>query len=107
MMICVFGVGGVWGYFGGRLAAAGNSVAFIALGETLEALQRDGLRVSSPLGDISLPSVEDTDDPAEVGEVDAVILGREAGVPTPVNGFIFATHAPLEARTRRAVITAG
>lgn len=78
MRICVFGVGGVGGYFGGRLADAGNSVAFVARGETLEALQRDGLRVESPLGDISLLSVEATDDPAEVGDVDAVILGVKA-----------------------------
>ncbi|MBD3853111.1 MAG: hypothetical protein IFK93_17505 [Acidobacteria bacterium] len=33
MRICVFGGGGVGGYFGGRLAAAGNSVAFIARGK--------------------------------------------------------------------------
>jgi len=78
MRICVFGVGGVGGYFGGRLAASGNSVAFIARGATLDALRNDGLRVESPLGDISLPDVEATDDPAEVGEVDAVILGVKA-----------------------------
>jgi 2-dehydropantoate 2-reductase len=78
MRICVFGVGGVGGYFGGRLAAAGNSVAFVARGATLDVLRKDGLRVESPLGDISLPDVEVTDDPAEVGEVDAVILGVKA-----------------------------
>ncbi len=78
MRICVFGVGGVGGYFGGRLAAAGNSVAFIARRATLETLRTDGLRVESPLGDIRLPTVEATDKPAEVGEVDAVILGVKA-----------------------------
>ena len=78
MRICVFGVGGVGGYFGGRLAEAGNSVAFIARGATLDVLRKEGLRVESPLGDISLPDVEASDDPAEVGEVDAVILGVKA-----------------------------
>ena len=78
MRICVIGVGGVGGYFGGRLAAAGNSVAFIARGKTLEALLREGLRVESPLGDIELPKVEVTEDSAEVGEVDAVVLGVKA-----------------------------
>jgi 2-dehydropantoate 2-reductase len=68
----------VGGYFGGRLAAAGNSVAFIARGPTLDALRRNGLRVESPLGDISLPDVEANGDPTEVGEVDAVILGVKA-----------------------------
>jgi len=78
MRICVFGVGGVGGYFGGRLAEAGNSVAFVARGATLDALRKNGLRVKSPLGDISLTEVEATSDPAEVGEVDAVILGVKA-----------------------------
>ena len=78
MRICVFGAGGVGGYFGGRLAAAGNSVAFIARGATLDVLRKNGLRVESPLGDIALANVEATDDPTEVGEVDAVILGVKA-----------------------------
>jgi 2-dehydropantoate 2-reductase len=78
MRICVFGVGGVGGYFGGRLAAAGNSVAFIARGATLDVIRKEGLRVESPLGDISIPDVEATDEPTEVGEVDAVILGVKA-----------------------------
>jgi len=78
MRICVFGVGGVGGYFGGRLAEAGNSVAFIARGATLDVLRKEGLRVESPLGDISLPDVEASDDPAEIGEVDAVVLGVKA-----------------------------
>lgn len=78
MRICVIGVGGVGGYFGGRLAAAGNSVAFLARGATLDTLRKNGLRVESPLGDISLGNVEVTSDPAEVGEVDAVILGVKA-----------------------------
>jgi len=60
------------------LAAAGNSVAFIARGRTLDVLRQDGLRVESPLGDIALPNIEATDEPAEVGEVDAVILGVKA-----------------------------
>jgi len=78
MRICVFGVGGVGGYFGGRLAAAGNSVAYISRGATLDALRKDGLRVESPLGDISLADVEASQDPAEVGEVDVIILGVKA-----------------------------
>ena len=78
MRICVIGVGGVGGYFGGRLAAAGNSVTFIARGATLDALRKDGLRVESPLGNISLPNVEATNEPADVGKVDAVILGIKA-----------------------------
>jgi 2-dehydropantoate 2-reductase len=78
MRIGVIGVGGVGGYFGGRLAAAGNEVAFIARGDTLEAMRRRGLHVESPLGGINLDQVEATNDPADVGEVEAVVLGVKA-----------------------------
>jgi len=88
MKICVIGVGGVGGYFGGRLAAAGNSVAFIARGATLDALRRNGLHVESPLGDIDIPMIEATDDPAEVGEVDAVVLAVKAWQVPEVAGTL-------------------
>jgi len=78
MRICVIGVGGVGGYFGGRLAAAGNSVAFVARGATLNALNSDGLHIESPLGNLHLAEIEATDDPTVVGEVDAVVLGVKA-----------------------------
>jgi 2-dehydropantoate 2-reductase len=39
MRIAVFGAGGVGGYFGGRLAHAGNEVVFIARGAHLQALR--------------------------------------------------------------------
>ena len=51
MRIAVIGVGGVGGYFGGRLAQAGHEVTFVARGTTLEALRERGLRVDSILGD--------------------------------------------------------
>jgi len=73
--IAVLGVGGVGGYFGGRLAAAGHDVSFVARGQHLQALRRDGLTVESVAGDFALESVVATDDPAEIGEVDYVLLG--------------------------------
>ena len=51
MRIAVFGTGGVGGYFGGRLAQAGEAVIFIARGEHLRALRAHGLRVDSLKGD--------------------------------------------------------
>lgn len=45
------GSGAVGGYFGARLAAAGENVAFIARGAHLEAMRRDGLCVKSVGGD--------------------------------------------------------
>lgn len=68
------GTGGVGGYFGARLAGAGHEVAFVARGRQLEALRAKGLRVESPLGDLHLPAVEVTDQPAEIGPVDLVLF---------------------------------
>jgi 2-dehydropantoate 2-reductase len=74
MRIAVMGSGGVGGYFGARLARAGHEVAFVARGRQLEALRASGLRVESPLGDIALPDVEVTDEPAGIGTVDLVLF---------------------------------
>ena len=74
MRIAVMGAGGVGGYFGGRLAQAGHEVAFVARGRQLEALRARGLRVESPLGDIQLPRVAVTSQPAEIGPVDLVLF---------------------------------
>jgi 2-dehydropantoate 2-reductase len=73
--IAIMGTGGVGGYFGARLAAGGHDVGFVARGRQLEALRADGLRVRSALGDLHLPDVRATADPAELGEVDAVLFG--------------------------------
>jgi 2-dehydropantoate 2-reductase len=74
MRIAVFGTGGVGGYFGAKLTAAGNDVAFIARGAHLAAMRRDGLRVKSAGGDIAVRSVIATDDPSSLAPVDVVML---------------------------------
>jgi len=51
MRIAVFGTGAVGGYFGGRLAQAGEDVIFIARGEHLDAMLTHGLKVDSINGD--------------------------------------------------------
>ncbi len=66
--------GAVGGYFGGRLAASGADVHFIARGRHLEALRRDGLRIESPLGDLHLAEVQAEDSPAAIGPVDVVLF---------------------------------
>jgi 2-dehydropantoate 2-reductase len=71
--IVFVGAGGVGGYFGGRLLAAGEDVTFIARGAHLAALQRDGLHVRSPKGDLDL-RVNATDDPGAIGHADVVFL---------------------------------
>ncbi|HKQ63315.1 MAG TPA: 2-dehydropantoate 2-reductase [Candidatus Polarisedimenticolaceae bacterium] len=74
MRIAIFGSGGVGGYFGGRLAQAGHSVAFLARGVHLDAIRRDGLTVESLAGDFAIKPAEATASPREVGPVDAVLI---------------------------------
>jgi 2-dehydropantoate 2-reductase len=74
MRIAVMAAGAVGGYFGGRLAAAGHDVNFIARGAHLEAIRKNGLKVQSPLGNLHLNNVQATSDPKEVGPVDVVLF---------------------------------
>lgn len=74
LKIAVMGAGAVGGYFGARLAAAGSDVTFIARGAHLQAIRENGLRVESPLGDVTIDPAKATDDPEEVGPVDIVLL---------------------------------
>ena len=75
MKIVFFGSGGIGGYFGARLAAAGEDVHFIARGRHLAAMKSNGLRVNSPLGDVHLETPQATDDPAQCGPADLVVVG--------------------------------
>jgi 2-dehydropantoate 2-reductase len=104
LKIAVMGTGAIGGYFGGRLAQAGEDVAFVARGQTLAALRGGGLRIASPRGDFHLPQVRATADPAEIGPVDLVLftvklwgtdeaaarlaplIGPETAVLSPQNG---------------------
>jgi 2-dehydropantoate 2-reductase len=74
MRIAIVGSGGVGGYFGGRLAAAGSDVHFIARGTHLQVMRSRGLRIDSPKGQLNLHRVSATDDPSAVGPVDAVLF---------------------------------
>jgi 2-dehydropantoate 2-reductase len=74
MRIAVMGAGGVGGYFGARLARAGNDVAFVARGRHLAAMRELGLRVTSALGDIHLPAPAVSDVASELGRFDVVLF---------------------------------
>ena len=50
MRIAIMGSGGLGGYYGGKLARAGEDVTFIARGAHLEAIRADGLTVKLPSG---------------------------------------------------------
>jgi 2-dehydropantoate 2-reductase len=74
MRIVVMGPGGVGGYFGARLAAAGNDVTFVARGAHLEAMRRNGLRLDSELGNLHLNPVKAVADAREIATADAVMF---------------------------------
>lgn len=74
MKITVIGAGGVGGYFGGKLAAAGEDVTFVARGEHLQAMQQHGLKINSPLGNVWLPEVNAVDHPAKAAAADLYIV---------------------------------
>jgi len=74
MKITVMGPGGVGGYFGARLAAAGNDVTFVARGAHLEAMKTRGLRLDSEIGHLHLDPVQVVADPGEIAAADAVIF---------------------------------
>src|ERR1044072_798753 len=92
MQIVVFGTGGVGGYFGGRLAQAGEDVTFIARGEHLRAIKAKGLKVNSTSGDFIIYPAKTTDDVSEIGAVDLVIVGVKAW------------QVPLAARTLNPLV---
>ena len=74
MKIAVMGTGGVGGYFGGHLAAAGVDVSFIARGAHLSAIRERGLRIEVRGGDIHVRPLRATYEPAEVDLVDVVLF---------------------------------
>lgn len=78
MKFAIFGTGGVGGYFGGRLANAGQNVTFIARGAHLAKITEAGLRVDSIGGDFVVENAKATDSPQSVGEVDVVIVATKA-----------------------------
>jgi 2-dehydropantoate 2-reductase len=78
MRIAVVGAGGVGGYFGGRLAEAGEDVVFLARGAHLDAIRKNGLTVASIAGDFRVFPAQATDDPKEIGEADLAIVAVKA-----------------------------
>jgi len=75
----VVGVGGVGGLYAARLHAAGCEVHLVARSDA-EALRRDGLHLTSPLGDVHARLPVHVD-PATVPEVDVVALATKTTAP--------------------------
>lgn len=74
MNIVIYGAGGVGGYFGARLAQAGNNVTFIARGKHLEAIQKNGLQLKSINGDYLVKPAKATANILKVNTIDLIIV---------------------------------
>ena len=104
MRIVVMGSGGTGGYFGSKLARAGEEVTFVARGAHREAIQAHGLRVRSavegewvvrapvverleglPPADMVLFCVKSYDTEASA-ELIRPVVGRDTGVVSVQNG---------------------
>jgi len=78
MRFAILGSGAVGGYFGAKLARAGQDVTFIARGAHLDAIRTTGLQVqSAKLGDFTVRAAAHSDT-ATVGPVDVVIVSVKA-----------------------------
>ena len=93
MKFAILGAGAVGGYFGARLAEAGEDVTFMARGAHLEAIRSTGLRIESENGEAHIHPAQASDDPAEVGPVDYVLFAvklfqteETAGLANPLVG---------------------
>jgi 2-dehydropantoate 2-reductase len=79
MRIAVVGIGGVGGYFGGKVAlryagSAEHSVVFIARGEHLATIRKEGLLLKTVEGDFRITPDLAADDPAAAGSCDLVLV---------------------------------
>lgn len=79
MKITVMGPGGVGGYFGARLAAAGNDVTFVGRGAHLDAMRKQGLRLDSDIGRLHLDPVQVVADAREIPAGDLIIFAVKLG----------------------------
>lgn len=77
MKIAVVGAGAIGGYFGGLLARAGHDVTLIARGAHRDAIRSNGLTIESK-GERFVTHPACTDDPAEAGPQDLVLLSLKA-----------------------------
>ncbi|EYC49792.1 2-dehydropantoate 2-reductase [Hylemonella gracilis str. Niagara R] len=75
--VCIYGAGAIGGWVGAGLAVAGCELGVIARGATLEALRRDGLRLSHE-GSTVTHAVRAESEPALLGVQDLVVIAVKA-----------------------------
>jgi len=78
MRILMLGAGGVGGYFGAKLAQAGEDVTFLARGRHLAAIRASGLRVRSVIDGEWVVKATAVEELTDTAPVDAVFLSVKA-----------------------------
>lgn len=78
MNIAIIGTGGVGGYFGARLAQAGNKVSFVARGGHKKAMIANGLKLLSPKGNFVLQDAYVVSSIPELKDIELILLGVKA-----------------------------
>ncbi|MCI5110331.1 MAG: 2-dehydropantoate 2-reductase [Marivita sp.] len=84
MKICVFGAGAIGGYMGVKLAQAGADVSLVARGPHLAAMQANGLKLIEEGGEETVVSVTASDNPADLGVQDYIIVTLKAHSVPPI-----------------------
>jgi 2-dehydropantoate 2-reductase len=79
MRAAIIGIGGIGGYYGGKLAvkyagAGEHEIIFIARGEHLKAIQQRGLRLIAVEGEFTAVPAEATDRPGDIKPFDLVLF---------------------------------
>lgn len=77
MKLLFLGAGATGGYFGGRLAKAGVDVTFLVRPKRRDQIARDGLKIESPLGNLTTPVKALTREEIS-GSYDAIIVSAKA-----------------------------
>ena len=100
MKICIYGAGAIGGYLGVQLALAGADVSLVARGAHLAAMKANGLKLL--IGDEErVVHLNCTDDPADLGVQDVVIICLKAH---SISGVIEQMKPLLGSHTR--IVTA-
>ena len=84
MKICIFGAGAIGGYMGVKLAQAGADVSLVARGPHLAAMQAKGLTLIEDAADPVTVTVTASDNPADLGPQDYVIVTLKAHSVPPI-----------------------
>jgi 2-dehydropantoate 2-reductase len=88
MRILVVGAGSIGGYFGGRLKAAGRDVTFLVRARRAALLEKTGLIIRSPRGDVDLPSPPTVTADKLREHYDLILLSCKAyDLPSAIDAF--------------------